>query len=284
MEYFTSIENTPYYQWQIELLIESFKKHNLNDNLLIALAESDTLIQPFFFNNLFKHKRILGHENIGKKRGFDKLNILYSLMWAVTSKKISQPFAFIKPDILLQNKIEIKFDSYPQILFSPNSFFSFKESEKQVGEFYLWFDKDKDYYNKNWVPIGNIIIWNQIPEDFFTRLINITEILCVKQIEKNNCIWEKTIELAIVINIADHFGKLSLIGDYSLEDNMLGDGKAKFINYEHGLPPVFNKHMFKYNPPEYSSFGDPFEILSQHSPTPSSYYMSELAKENLKIR
>jgi hypothetical protein len=58
MDYFVSIENTPYDLWQIELLIESFKINHLEDSLVIGMAGPN----PLLTKNLLAHKRIMFHE------------------------------------------------------------------------------------------------------------------------------------------------------------------------------------------------------------------------------
>ena len=41
MNYFVNSENHPYYHWQLELLIESFKYNKCEESLLITVAEND---------------------------------------------------------------------------------------------------------------------------------------------------------------------------------------------------------------------------------------------------
>ena len=55
MNYFTSIKNNYYFSWQIELLIESFKKHNIEDQLFISLDNNEILDNC---KNLKNHKNI----------------------------------------------------------------------------------------------------------------------------------------------------------------------------------------------------------------------------------
>jgi hypothetical protein len=66
--------------------------------------------------------------------------------------------------------------------------------------------------------------------------------------------------------------------DYNLAKSMLEYYETSFIHYEHGMPPVFNKSMFRYDPPDYISFGDPYEAILENPSTPSAYLMSELVK------
>lgn len=285
MDYLASAENTPFQQWQLELLIESFKYQNCEDDLLICLAESDLPIHPNFWRNISNHKRIKAHENIGKTRGYTALNAVYNLAWAVRNKWINQPFAYIPTDVVLKNKLNIKLQSdHPEVVFSPNPFFTIESAEEAVGPFWEITNKTKTDYEMAWVPLGPILIFNKISEEIFDRAIVLTEKLALQQLLEKRPIWEHTSTLAWAMNLSDYRGQLLLRGDYDLTMTMLHNSNAPFIHYEHGLPPVFNKAMFRYAPPDFVSFGDPFEILAENSPTENAYFLSQLAKISLAAR
>lgn len=284
MEYFVNAENTTYNHWQLELLVGSFNYNKLQDKLTVALSESDSLSNYNFTKNLFQHKKLSMHANVGQLREFPEINSLYCLAWAVENNQLSQPFAVLKPHMVIQQEPQLEFSSYPEVIFNPDHFFTFNNIIEHVGQFWEWFAKDREYYEKKWVPMGSIVIFNNIPSSFFARTISIAETLAVRQLMNGRKIWSKTIELALAINLSDYFSKITIRGQYSLSTNMLGNSNNPFIDFEHGLPPVFNKSMFKFSPPNYSSFGDPFEILAQHEPTPAAHFISILAKENLKSR
>jgi hypothetical protein len=284
MEYFVSVENTLYYHWQMELMIESFKVQNCQKDLLIGLAEEQTPIYEHFWRNMQEHPRIYGHANIGKTRGFEPLNRVYSLSWAVKYGLIKQPFAYIQSDLVLKNPLDISFDDYSQIVFCPNAFFTIDSAEENAGDIWSWMGKSKSEYDKKWIPVGSVIVFNNIPTEVFDRTVTLCEMLALHQLEKNNQIWKYTDRLAWAINLSDFSDKVVIKGDYTLTGNMLGSDNSPFIDYEHGLPPVFNKSMYSFSPPSYASFGDPFLALAENAPTPNAHYISELAKINLRNR
>lgn len=286
MEYFVSAENTPYYHWQLELLIESAKENKCENNLLVALAQADAVVYPEFFRNLSQHRKIFGHENIGKSRGYEGLNSLYSLLWSVRYNKISQPFLAMPAHSVIFNTSlnSLPKKNYPEIIFSPSPFFTIEFAEETIGPFWEWIKKSKEDYEKNWVPAGSFFIFQNIPVEVFERTVAIAERIAVEQIAQGKNVSEYTCQLAWAISLCDFMPQISLKGDYSITGNMLGSGDCPIIDYEHGLPPVFNKRMFQYQPPTYVSFGDPFEILSQHSPTQNSHFISRLAKSNMLSR
>ena len=90
MKYFVSIENTSYFYWQIELLIQSFKMHGLENDLIISIADNQIPKNNMYFKNLIKHKNLYSHENVGKERNYLPLNRIYSLekMMSYLQKKI----------------------------------------------------------------------------------------------------------------------------------------------------------------------------------------------------
>lgn len=286
MDYFVSAQNMPRYQWQLELLIESFKYHNRQNDLLVALAKTDAPPQPIFCRNLFEHPRLFPHQNIGQTRGFAPLNELYSLSWVLQFNRIKQPFTFLSPDVVLYHTNAIRIDSgIPEIVFAPDPFFTLDRAEEAVGPFWEWFGRKKQDYEDQWLPTGPVMIFDNIPQVVFDRTIWVTEKLAFHQLyEGKKEIWEKTLKLGWAVNLNDYVGQIMMRGDYNLTTTMVDSNHAAFINYEHGLPPAFNKSMFTYPPPAYASFGDPFEILAAHAPTPTAHFMSDLAKKNLDTR
>lgn len=285
MEYFVSAENLPFYQWQLELLIESFKKQNCQDKLLVSLAYCENPVQSLFWKNLINHPRIYNHENIGQIRGYRALNQIYSLVWALSSEQIKQPFVFLQPDTVLRHEIKSKFiNDVPEIYFSPDMFFTIDEAEERVGPFWEWCEKKKSDFDNNWASIGSVMIFKQIPIVVFQRVLVICELLAMKQLEENKLIWKHTDRLAWAIVLNEYRNDILIIGDYKLTSTMLGNDNAPIIDYQHGLPPFFNKQMFPFSPPNYSSLGDPFNILAENAPTANSHYISELAQANLKSR
>lgn len=285
MEYFVSTENTPYYHWQLELLIESFNHHKIESQLLVALAESDAPIRADFCRNLFNHKRLYGHQNIGEIRGFNALNSFYSLMWSLEFNNLKQPLAIISSDVVLQNPLQINFnDNIPEVVFSPDPFFTIEKAEEEVGPFWEWVDRSKADYETKWATLGAVLVFNKTPFVVFQRAMFLAEKLALQQLVAGRPIWKHTDRLAWVMNLADFVGQIQIRGEYWLTTTMLGGSNTPFIHYEHGLPPVFNKTMFQYSPPNFVSLGDPFQILAANSPTPASHFISQLAQSSLAAR
>lgn len=285
MEYIVSAEKSPFHQWQLELLIESFKVNNCQDDLLVCLSETELPIHPAFWRNISKHPRVFAHENIGSSRGYKGLNFVYDVLWAIKNKLIKQPFCHVPTDMVLKTIPNFKFiEKNPEIVFSPSPFFTFELAETNVESFWEVTNKTKEYYETNWMPLGPIVAYNNIPDIVFERSFILAERLVLKQILNNKPIWKDTVKLALAINLSDFIGKIRFRGNFDLVMNMLQVGNAPFIHYEHGMPPTFNKSMFLYNPPNFASFGDPLVVLSQNSPTENAHFLSKLAQNSISSR
>lgn len=282
MDYFVTAENHPYYQWQIELLIESFKQTKCEKDLLVVLAENKKFNKPLFFKNISNNKRIIGFKNIGEKRGFVPLNQLFYMAWAFQFGKIKQPFAVIQPDMIFRKPISIEFKDYPECVFYPDPFFTIDTVIKNVGPFWEWANKSKSEYATRWIPLGSIFVLNNIQNNFFELVISRAELLCTYQLMTQGKIWEKTIQLAISLTLSDLVDNVFSRGDYSLVSPILGGTDTAFISYENGLLPDFHKSMFAYATKNLVSFGNPLQILSQNFSTPNAHYVSVIAEKYLK--
>ena len=278
MQYLVVAENTQYYHWQLSLLIESFKKHNLQNDLCIFLVDSNEKTNERFSKNLIEHQNKNIFENIGKTRGFDKLNKLYGMLWAIESNKIKQPFALIPADVILEKPINLDLHEYPEIYFNPDKDFNFNYVKNSVPNLLEILNRENKKIKDYWISIGPVIVFNNMPIDFFRMFVVKAEILALKQLIYNQKIFDKTDRLALSINIFDFMNKGAIKEDYNLTKSMLEYNETSFIHYEHGMPPVFNKSMFRYDPPNYASFGDPYEAILENPATPSAYLMSELVK------
>lgn len=277
MDYFVSANYEPYDQWQIELLIESFKYHKLDDNLCISFAKNPGMgLHKEFSKNISKHKKITFHENIGAKRGSSLLNKFYAVYWALKENLIQQPFILIEPDMVLHSKPpEIK---EPGFSFQVDPYFTSDLVNQNIDcENIL-----KTQLNqKRWPLVGKIIYFNGIPLSFFEQTTQLMEKLLFRQLFYQNKIWEASDQLVWNLQIYNCVGKTAIRGDYNYESNLLNHQPRHFIHYEAGFVPIFTKEMFPYAAPNFISLGNPFKVLKENAPTGSFNYLSKLAKNYL---
>jgi len=279
MDYFVSAENTTYHHWQLELLIESFKHHGLQDKLCIAVAENEkSKVLPQFLNNFYEHERKFFHTNMGVQRGHKYLNQPYALEKTIDDGLIKQPFTVIEPDMVLYKPIQ------PQkhnVCFQIDPLFNRKYVVEQcpLADRHLrMFSRRKS--ENIWLPIGRIIILNDVPKEIFRRNCEWSEKLLNKQRKP----WKHTVWVAWVLNLIELHGYAKFHGDFCYEMSMMEmNPNHNFINYRFGMPPAFSKYMFRYKPPEYFSLGvSPFELLAKEAPTPPAHYIQTLVKKYLE--
>lgn len=280
MDYFVSGNYEPFDQWQIELLIESFKYHKIEDKLFISLAKKpDMDLHPEFTKNLPKHERKQIHENIGSIRGHDGLNKFYALSWAVKEKLIEQPFFILEPDMVLHS-IPKNIEENPVVSFQIDPYFNIELIQKNLDLEKIL--DIKDLKLENWPQIGKIIYFNGYPLEFFEETIDVYERILFRQLKETGKVWEYTDQLIWNLQIYNYFGRTSIKGVYDYESNMLNHYPRNFIHYEDGFVPAFHKDMFPFKAPNYISFGNPFKSLKNNAPTGAFNYMSKLAKNYLE--
>ena len=284
MDYFISFETCPFNEWQMELLLESFKKHELTENLMLATTRKNC-ISYWSVENLKNHPHKIIHENIGDKKGYLPLNDIYSLIWCLEKEKISMPLAIIPPHSVIKKPLP-KFNEDNKsivFLYQVDPFFTFEQAEKNTGEFWKNY-KEKKHYMENWANLGTIMVMDNMPKIFFMKVAKIMEELIVHQIMEKKPIWEHTNRLAWTICLADNKEDIQIFTPKDLITMMLSQKDGSIIDYQMGLPPIFSLSMFRFPEPDYFSFGDPIKILSDCIQTPNSHYISNLATKILMER
>ena len=260
MDYFVCIENSHYHYWQIELLIESFKYHQLEDSLCIAIIDNPS--QKWAYpKNLINHKNKFITE---KQEGHFCESKFKTLQYAIANRLIGDSFAVIHPYMVLLRPINKAFDSH--VVFDIEL------------ENYKIRDSLKNYINKNnpdyflkWVPVNNILIFNNITFNFFKDLQKNAERLReeIENVEKG--VWGLT--------FCDYNGNISIEEYPFLEQTLLDHKKNNhFIHYKHGIPPEFSKYYYKYESPIFfvPSGMKPFEALWMNNISSSTDFVCKL--------
>lgn len=286
MEYLLEIDFTPYHLWQTEILLQSFIKNKCQDELVININDKTNNINiSNFVVNLKSHKRkTLFKNNFGEKKGFKKINKFFNVIDGLNNQTIKQPFCFLEPDMVLFKRLSIVEKNYPQFLFSADPSFTLDYCESKVGTFCEWFDLDRKNIEKNWLPIGDLQVFDKIPIFFFRKVIENNDLLCVKQLLNGKEIWEETAKVALAITVLQNLGKIGCIVDYNFLLPPESFTDSFFITYKNGIKPSFHKSMFLYAPPGYISFDDPIKVMSKLEATPANRYFSELARSCLAKR
>lgn len=285
MKYFVSVDKNAYHDWQTELLIESFNDISLSNDLFIATTTTASNRYPYA-SNLPKHKNTFNYEDVGLKKGFRPINELYQLTTFIKDNLLSMPLAVLKPHVVIKQRIEkvIKNDKARAFIFGADPFFTFEKAKENCQEFWECCDNNENYYKENWFRLGSVFVMIGMPDWIVNKVIKVSEALLVHQISKNNTPWQETCRLAWIISMCDLKGIIETIYDETLSSIMQEGKNTVFVDYEHGMPPDFNRLMYKFDPPMGLSLGDPIDALSHIISTPNSHFISKLAHKILKRR
>lgn len=256
MQYYVGIENTPYYHWQIELLIESFKLRNIENQLVVGVKEAP------FENSIFDTHNITEHRNkIYFKEPYPSL---FGMIAAQEKGILKQPFTYIHSDMLLIQQASEQGDE--NIIFHQRSY-----PDKKLED-------TLDFLSRSRVPrmeLGGVIVFQDVPISCFHDA------------------WEKSKTLSkyvpdpirggLIASFLNHSEQLSF-GSSHFESTLWQDEikKESFLHYKHGLPPFFHKSHYKWN--ELFLCEDyPYETLLKHNPNQNTNHMQNVIKSYLRI-
>lgn len=279
MQYFVSLENTSYFYWQIELLIESFKMLGINDNLIIAFADNNEQKVGGFSANIVRHEKKFLHENIGRKGGYLPLNRTSAILSALSMGILKPPFVLIHSDMILVNPVEDTHEEVPAIM--ANNIREYSEYEDEIIKKEVEAEIDRSELEHDGladIPFVSFpMVFNtnfrSIAEVFFGRLHS----NCVSIFKKNGstfpcerAAWALTLkESSRYCAIAGRFLSAPLLSDLD---------SANFIHYRNGIPPVFNKKFYRYENGMCLSGQGPYETILENNISLCTDYMHKVIK------
>lgn len=253
MNYFTSIKNNFYFGWQIELLIQSFKLNNLQNNLYIALNNEE------IFENC---KNLKNHNNIIIGNDYGPLNKFCHLLEAIENNIVDFPITFIHPDMILNKPIGcLEGDIICSVTPDEDD-----EELKCIKFQYAALPENNNL--PDYFPVGSIIVFNNKKSiDFLKGLIG----------HHLNLIEEKNdfAKIALSRNLYDFYEKFEIKFEL-LESNLLHNNfESNFIHYKYGVPPSFMKHKFEEELP--------YDILLNFNSTDNLKYLNQIVKKYLVV-
>lgn len=262
MKYFVSAEKSPYFFWQLELLIESFRLNKIENELVIALADvSENTGLP----KLLSKSNCFLHENFGRNCGYLPANKPLSILAAIQNKLISQPFILLDPDYVIRRPIS----KVPKEVGCP------KQSYMELSHIRnIPWDIDKFLKNeKLWHPCGASYYFNNIPENVFFEV--------PKLIQKFGGGWWCIEMVAWMIAFINNNVKVEEI---QYEELLTDSFDCDLIHYHHGVPEHFWKHNFKNIPFNCFSF-EPYKAILSLNPEISSSvrYLQKVVRSYLDL-
>jgi hypothetical protein len=272
MKYFVSVEPNDYSLWQIELLIQSFKMRQKEKDLVIAVADpADGVSSDTYKRNLLAHENKFFHYNIGKENKYPKLNKLYGLACVHKEGLLGDKFAVLHPDMLLYQNVRLEV----MLLDSLNILFQPKTEDK--NDVFVKVKKDIENDQKQWLPMGDVIVFNKMPENFFIKAYQTMEEL----IAEHGTDWDaEPATWSLTYTTHRMGGHPITLSGAQLEMSLMNFLPNPFVvHYKNGLPPNFSKRIFKQMPPIVSlaAHSDPIQvILNEASKTVAMDYLQEV--------
>jgi len=255
MQYYVGIENVPYRHWQIELLIESFKLRNIENQLIVGVKECFPEKSVFDTRNITEHKNKIYFE--------EEYPSLFGMIAAQERGILKQPFTYIHSDMLLIQESIFKSDK--NIVFHQRHY-----PDKKLEDTLKMFPSKTPR-----IELGGVIVFQDVPISYFYDA------------------WEKAKDMTnlvpdavrggLIMSYLDHFDKVTIEPSH-FESTLWQDEikKESFLHYKHGLPPSFHKKHYKWS--ELFLCDDyPFETLLKHNPNQNTNHMQNVIKSYLRI-
>lgn len=277
MQYFVSIENTSFFYWQTELLIESFFAKNLQNDLVMGMAEEES---PKFLElakhiiHIINHPGKFLHHNYGAEKEYLPLNRPYSIINAMQTGVLKTPFALIHADMVLVKPIK-KPDENVVFHMVDNPLVS-QEIEPYLEKML----KSAEGFSRAdlpaRLPFNGVVIFNDVDVEFFWRVLWKTEELLKEKGPLFPC--EK---VAWSLCFYEMLEKMSFRGEY-LECGLLEpllNLDVNFVHYKHGIPPVFHKRNYTFR--QQTSFSgnvSPYELLMEFNPTTATHHVQQVLR------
>ena len=268
MQFVTIAENKPYFQWQIELLIESFKLLNLQDNLHIFLIDKN---QKKFSKNLDNHKNCYYIQNKSPKFGFNYYNFFESIIFFKRNNP-DKDFCLIDTDLIITN-----FDfSFFQ---DKNIFYQTEMVKKDyIDQVFL------SFFKKTVPQICSLIYFTKnLSLEFFYDSLMLCETFIMELLKKVSFdVVENDYNLfkyGLLTNIVNQnlkaYTSFEVVG---FPQNNLN--KYMFLSYKHDVLPFFNKKSFLFEKDNVLSFypEDPFKTLCNLPDFPNCIPLKKVAK------
>jgi hypothetical protein len=267
VEFLVVAENKPCYQWQIELLIESFKLLNLQEKLHVFLIGKS---QKLFCKNIDQHENCTYLEDKSYKYGFNYFNF-YEALISFKEKNLDKNISIIDPDCLF---IKNDFSNVED----KNIFYQMEIVKNDITENIF-----NNLFNFKLQQICSFLFFsNKIDLNFFKKSLIFTEQLIVEILKRKldqRFINNNIFKYGLVLNAI--FENIPINTSYSVinfpQDN---SNKFNFLSYKHDIKPFFNKNDFMYDKesPLIRKHLDPFTCLAELPDFPNCLPIKKIAE------
>jgi len=276
MKYIVSAENKPYFYWQLELLIESLKRHSQQSNLIIGMAETDI---PLLFPINMRSVDVMIHQNTGQQMNYSPVNKWTTVWGAIKTGRIKpgEQFCLIDPDMAMVKPVD-------PIAADVN--ISAQETHMMtldhIRENNCPIEHHLEAINKldAWKPVGLVYVMHNLDEEFPLQVIKWCHDLIVEQGNNVGSRWWPTEMVATNLTMMHYSYKIEAVKDYCCVLNE--SAKSNFIHY-YGPLHLFDKHQWKSAKGNQLLMEPINDLLSIDSAASESVaYMKEICESYLK--
>lgn len=279
MKYFTSAENNPYFWWQLELLVESFKMQGIEDQLIIALADTEHSVA---LPPNMRDVKVFGHKNYGAETGYKPINKPMSVWYARQGGILGEdePFLVLDPDMLLAKPLnEDKLDFSIPLSSQYQHIMEFDHMEEQGCPTLRNLEK-MDKVDK-WSCTGNTyLVGKGVPTEIFNRIADWCMKLVYEEKQEDKYWWCSEM---VAWNLAFIEADLEIKTRHDLDVLAFYDLDNHHIIHYHNGVPGFLKHDYKDIPDGVLSF-DPYMTMLTINPKQSSSirYLQDVVRSYLE--
>jgi len=224
MNYFVSIGDSYSHYWQINILINSFKKIKLEQNLHVAIS-TDLNIK----NNFLDCQNVYLFKNIGNTKEYLKYNKWYCLYQLLKKNIIKLPVTVLEPHTAIIKSTE---DLDGDIIYNINNNFCFDEK-------YVFDNNFLKLAKENWIRIGDNLVFNNIDISFFSNILDNMELYSMHLDDY------KYLDSFCLINSIWSYKIKNLVGLNNLESYLPQNDLNYILDYRSGFKNIFNKSFFK---------------------------------------
>jgi hypothetical protein len=283
MQYFVSVENTSYFYWQLELLIESFNMLGLGDRLVVAMAENESQKVGGFSSNIVRHANKFVHPNEGRERGYPPLNRVGAIRYALAYGALEFPFVLVHSDMVMRREIDEHEGELPCVVL--NNFDDYPPSEEEAIKGEIKGDLDglaeERRVERDEIPtvpfFSPPVVFNRhfesISDVFFSRLQNNMISILGRRGASFPCeraAWELT--------LTESFQHCSVSGSFLSAPLMFDSDSPSFIHYKNGIPPVFHKKFYRFEDGVYLAGQGPYETILENNPTVGTDFLQRVVR------
>ena len=275
MDYLVVAPHTPFFQWQVALLAQSFRLQGKEENLAIMLvAGNEPPVQSPDCNSFLGHPRLRAVRLAADAE--PDLVRLHGLAYAVRTGLVSQPFTLVPPHSILHHPVaapqaNVTFNYQPDFLRANLDHFGISgvAMQRRIQD------------SQRWLPVGEVYVFNGLMMEFYERLLRRAEIIAFDSYREllkddKSLVLRGLLRAAMSLTLMEVFPNIQVDTSQYLECRMQDNRPANFINYYYGSPPTFSLMHYAQN--SVFAFCDhPFNGVMQTVDTKSSMYMKHVA-------